>query len=264
LEINIHCFAEDIASNEVIKYQSENLMLPKVGNGKVELISVPSTALGKDIFAKIYIPFGYTKQAQYPVLYIFHGGGGNQDSWMPQLGLEIRADDLIHQKKIKPLIIVAPEMGPGYAGGAHEDFISKELIRYIDTHYSTDPNRKNRFIGGLSMGGFIALHHAFLHPDLFSKVGGHSPYLYTEEGLNDAVENPIITAKSGAKDLTSLKVYLDSGIADPYNLVAPNAELFRSLRGKGVMSENHPNPGGHDIAYWKGNIDNYLKFYAGI
>jgi hypothetical protein len=53
----------------------------------------------------------------------------------PQLGLDIRTDDLISQNKIEPLIIVAPETGPRYEGGGYEDFISSELIQYIDKVY---------------------------------------------------------------------------------------------------------------------------------
>lgn len=236
--------------------------MKKIGKGQVREISVQSQALGIAKQIKIYTPFGYNSQFKYPVLYLFHGGGGDQNTWMPNLGLDSRADQLIHEKKIKPLIIVAPQMGQGYIGGGNEEFVSKELIYYVDTNFSTEPTRENRFIGGISMGGFIALHHAFFHPELFCKVGGHSPYLYTEMGINDAVENPIITAKS--RDLTTLKVYLDAGIADPFNLVATNAELYRALFVRGVASENYPKPGGHDGDYWIGNIDSYLMFYAGI
>jgi enterochelin esterase-like enzyme len=232
----------------------------EVTKGQVSEVSVHSQALGMNKPVKIYTPYGYSATSKYPVLYLFHTGGGDQNTWMPKLGLETRADQLIRDKKIRPLIIVAPQMGEGYSGGGNEEFVSKELIHY-DTNCSTDPTRENRFIGGLSMGGFIALHHAFFRPDLFSKVGGHSPYLYTEIAVNDAVENPIVTAKT--RDLTALSVYLDAGIADPFNLVATNAELYRALFIRGVASENHPKPGGHDGAYWKGNLDDYLMFYVG-
>ena len=177
--------------------------MKEIFNGKIDLVSVASKALDTQKFVKIYTPYGYSKKSKYPVLYMFHGGGGDHHSWMPRLGLNLRLDQLIQERAINPLIIVAPQMGQGYAGGGNEEFLSSELIQYVDSNYSTEPSRECRYIGGISMGGFIALHLSFTHPELFSKVGGHSPYLYSEAGVNDAVENPLITAKS--MDLTYLK-----------------------------------------------------------
>src|SRR5262249_55360754 len=115
-------------------------------------------------------------------------------------GPECPADVLIKMQVIRPLIIVAPAMDRSYGAGGNEAFVFQELVDYVDSSYSTDPVRESRFIGGLSMGGFIALHNAFVHTDVFSRVGGHSAYLYTKPGLNDTIENPIVTATY--KDLT--------------------------------------------------------------
>ncbi|MBI1889807.1 MAG: esterase family protein [Burkholderiales bacterium] len=230
--------------------------------GKLESVSVPSAALGGSRAVNIYTPYGYNTQTKYPVLYIYHGGSGTQNSWMPTMGMQYRADQLIREGKIKPLIIVAPQMiQEGYGAGAEETFVYKDLVDYIDARYSTDARREGRYIGGLSMGGFIALRNAFAHNDVFSKVGGHSPYLYNTI-TNSSIENPITTA--GYKDLRNLKVYLDTGVSDRFNLVPTNETLYNLLQSKGVPSENHPGPGAHDVAYWSGNIDNYLKFYAGM
>jgi enterochelin esterase-like enzyme len=152
-------------------------------------------------------------------------------------------------------------MDDSYGAGGNEDFLCVDLIQYVDSHYSTNPTRENRFIGGLSMGGFIALHNAFFHTDLFSRVGGHSACLYTHPAVNDSVENSIVTARH--KDLTMLKVYLDTGTGDHFNLTACLSELYGILQSKGVPSEYHPSLGGHDAHYWAGNMEKYLMFYAG-
>lgn len=71
--------------------------------------------------------------------------------------------------------------GKRFMCGRYSDFIIDELIPYIDSRYATDAARGGRFIDGYSMGGFSALHNAFLNPSLFSKVGGHSPSLFVED-----------------------------------------------------------------------------------
>jgi S-formylglutathione hydrolase FrmB len=61
-------------------------------------------------------------------------------------------------------------MDDSYGDGGNKDFLCVNLIYYVDSHYSTNPTSEIRFFGGLSMGGFIALHNAFFHTDLFSKA----------------------------------------------------------------------------------------------
>jgi enterochelin esterase-like enzyme len=146
----------------------------------------------------IYLPKGYSEQNKYPVLYMFHGYSSSEDTWMPGLQLDVKASELIEAGKINPLIIVCPDMENSYGinssptysviGGSNrnnnlsqgmfEDYFIKELIPFIDANYSTDARRESRYTGGLSMGGFISIYLAFSHPDLFSKVGGHSPALF--------------------------------------------------------------------------------------
>lgn len=235
---------------------------PQVEAGTLTTVTVQSQALGTSREVKIYTPPGYDIRTKYPVLYIIHGLGSDINQWMPDLGMNRRADWLIANHEIEPLIIVAPQLDNSYGAGGNEAFVCNDLVEYIDTHYSSDPTRERRFIGGLSMGGFIALHNAFFHPDIFSKAGGHSAYLYTVAGLNNTVENPIVTAQN--RDLTMLKVYLDTGTSDQFNLTVCLSQLFDILQTNGVPSEYHPSGGGHNNLYWSSNMDNYLRFYAGI
>ncbi len=101
------------------------------------------------------------------------------------MGVNAMATALIAEGKIRPLMIVSPEIDngygintslttqsvSGYSRGMYEDYVMKDLIPYVDHHYSTIANKSGRYVGGLSMGGFAALHDSFLHPDVFSKVG---------------------------------------------------------------------------------------------
>lgn len=227
--------------------------------GQLEKITIASKALGRPMRVNVYLPKGYADGAGYPVLYIIHGMGGDPDSWMPNLRMNLTADFLINQERIEPLIIVAPQMDDSYGLGMYEEYLCVDLIQFVDSRYKTNPSREKRFIGGLSMGGFIALRSAFLHDDLFSKVGGHSAALFGYPGTTKDEDNPIFIAKS--KDLTNLKVYLDCGNLDP--LYSPTAELYDLLQSKGVASENHLYQGGHTGQYWMDHMAEYLLFYAG-
>ena len=228
----------------------------------------------------IYLPKGYSKKIHYPVLYLIHGYTDTEDAWMPNLNLKDAADRLVENGKIASLIIVMPQidnsfgintdkimnMSLKFSAGMYEDYLYKDLIPYIDKKYSTVKSKAGRYIGGLSMGGFAALHLAFCHPDMFSKVGGHSPAFADDPWLypNDEKRNerdPIKIASS--KDLGSLKVYLDCGDRDSFKFYVGCEQLFAVLQSRGISSEYHLNSGEHNAEYWKAHSDDYLVFYAG-
>lgn len=266
----------------------------KLEAGQITKVTLDSKALNKEMELNVYLPKGYGDHEKYPVLYMIHGYTGDEDTWMPGLKLDKKAEELIEANKIRPMIIVTPDIENSYgvntskqyrqlggqdrnfnmSEGLFEDYLIKDVIPFIDANYSTLASKEGRFIGGMSMGGFAALHLAFSYPDMFSKVGGHSPALfldYVPAYLNDLLypseskrreRDPIYIAQD--KDLSSLKVYLDCGDKDELKFYEGCDKLFEILQDKGVASEYHLNPGGHTGAYWEANEEQYLLFYAGI
>jgi enterochelin esterase-like enzyme len=242
--------------------------------------SISSAALGKNVNVNIYLPPEYSAKVAYPVLYMLHGYTDTEDKWIPNLGLQKRADELIRAGRIAPLIIVMPQIDnsfglntdkiknlpPNFSSGRYEDYLITELIPYIDKKCSTIRNGAGRYIGGLSMGGWAALHLAFSHTELFSKVGGHSPALINDNWLYPNFDarmqlDPVFVA--GEKDLKNLRVYLDCGDRDSFRFYEGCAQLYKALQASGVQSEYHANDGGHDDSYWASHVDDYLLFYAG-
>jgi S-formylglutathione hydrolase FrmB len=115
-------------------------------------------------------------------------------------------------------------------------------------------------IGGISMGGYGALHLASLRPNEFCAVGGHSAAVWTSGGASapgafddaaDYTHNDVFTA---AAKLHGLPVWLDNGDHDPF--LAADAQLARTLH-----VTQHVWPGGHNSAYWNEHIAQYLRFY---
>jgi len=129
------------------------------------------------------------------------------------------------------------------------------------------PDARRRFhtkgkvgIGGISMGGYGALHIASLRPNAFCAVGGHSAALWRRAGAtapgafdnaDDYRRNSVFT-KIGK--LKKLNVWLDVGDQDSFR--DADAELARKL-----SVHLHVFPGGHDSAYWNGHMAIYLAFY---
>jgi enterochelin esterase-like enzyme len=143
----------------------------------------------------VYTPPGYdtNREARYPVLYLQHGGGEDERGWPNQGRVGFILDNLIAERKAKPMLVV---MEQGYARrpdeaaatparpgaprdfsrmfGAFEDVMVKDLIPMIDATYRTIPDRENRAMAGLSMGGMQTFQITLKHLDLFSYIGGFS------------------------------------------------------------------------------------------
>lgn len=253
---------------------------PTAEASAIRNVTFRSDALKKDMRFNIYLPKGYSDKQKYPVLYLIHGLGSTETMWFPDLGMEKTADKLIDEGKIKSLIMVAPQIDNSYGynsfSARYGDYLTEDLIGYVDSHFSTDARRESRYIGGLSMGGWAALHNAFTHPELFGKVGGHSPALWMDDwsiGGSDLrfmlypddevrkLRDPLKLAET--EDLSGLSVYLDCGAQDENKFYEGTAALFRKLRDRKVKVEYHPFTGKHSDAYWREHEADYLLFYDG-
>lgn len=164
----------------------------KVSHGTVSKVWYHSDALDLDRRLTVYTPAGYeTSGKRYPVFYLLHGMGGDENAWS-ELGRTAQImDNLIAQGKAKPMIVVmtngnaALEAAPGESSlgftapsmnlpktmeGSFEAAFP-EVVKFIDKTYRTQANKKGRAIAGLSMGGFHSMHISKQYPDMFNYVG---------------------------------------------------------------------------------------------
>lgn len=265
-----------------------------MNESKVEKVNIYSNVLGKEMSMLVYLPEDYNYLDFLPVLYFLHGRSGNENI-MLEMDIKTKADQMIKNREIRPMIIVCPriENSRGINSslickdvtvtensnngtinlGMYEDYFIKEVVALTDRTFNTIKDRKGRYIGGISAGGYAALHNALRHQQMFSKVGGHMPAL--ELKLEDEDKSyyrdmdvwekydPICIAKNNNIS-PNIEVYLDAGDKDEGRFYEGCGALYKILKEKGVKAQNHIFSGNHSAEYIKSNIEKYLKFYGGL
>jgi enterochelin esterase-like enzyme len=238
-----------------------------VAHGKVEAFTYDSVVTGARRSANVYLPPGYEKGRRYPVLYLLHGIGGNQEEWRWYVrGMEV-LDNLAAGGKVVPMIVVmpngraladdrsppedkvfTPENAAGFA--RFERDLLESLIPAVDAAYPTLKDAAHRAIGGLSMGGGQSLNFGLKHPEAFNWVAGFSPAPNTEA--------PALLAKEAAQARGQLKLlYLSCGNRD--GLINVSQGVHRQLREQGVGHVWNVDGYGHDRDSWAENLYHYAQ-----
>lgn len=201
---------------------------------------------------QVYLPPCYDSDtgARYPVVYLLHGAGHDDAYWL-DVGVVGATDDAIEQGKIAPMILVMPDggaaFGPGKGGVTFSSFLTDELIPRVDASFRTIAARNGRAVGGISMGGGVALKTAAAAPELFTAVGGHSA----------VVNDP--SALASALKMGNERVWLDVGNGD--SLRNGSVELEKQLRALGGDVRLETPEGTHVESYWQSHLSEYLNFY---
>jgi len=146
----------------------------------------------------IYLPPSYENEPSryYPVVYLLHGFTGDHNYYTTRFGNILNNMKFwVEQGKVKELIIVMPNSYNKFRGsfytnsssaGNWADYIEKDLVEYIDSHYRTLPYRASRAVVGHSMGGYGAIKLGMLFPDTFGCMGGLAgAYMIEELELQD-------------------------------------------------------------------------------
>src|SRR5579884_732015 len=134
----------------------------------------------------IVLPAAYAQESQhrFPVLYFLHGFADSTPHHDAAEFMRASLDRAIAAAAAQPFIIVLPNglnkyLGAFYANSATtgnwDDYITRDVVQYVDTHYRTVADPAHRVIAGHSMGGYGALTLAFRHPDVFGSVYAMSP-----------------------------------------------------------------------------------------
>lgn len=156
--------------------------LKDVPHGDVRIKKYYSKVTNSWREAYIYTPPGYDNATEkYPAVYLLHGGGEDQRGWATQGKTDLILDNLIAEKKAKPMVIVMMDGnfqgGGGPAGfgiqqlNQFENELKNALIPFVEANFKVSNEAKNRALAGLSMGGLQTLHAGVRNSDLFNYLG---------------------------------------------------------------------------------------------
>jgi enterochelin esterase-like enzyme len=141
----------------------------------------------------VWLPPGYDHggRKRYPVLYDlvgFTGSGLAHANWKP-FGDNVpeRAARLIHEKKMGPAIIVFPDCFTALGGnqyvnssaiGYYADYLTREIIPFVDGEFRTLEGREHRGCFGKSSGGYGAMIHGMKYTKYWGAIANHSGDAY--------------------------------------------------------------------------------------
>ncbi len=208
----------------------------------------------------VYTPPGYDPKAKkpYPTLYLIHGFTDAADGWLSAGRANFIFDALIHNGKMKPMVVVMP-LGYGdmaLLSNAHgyfddhgrqlaEQALLTEVLPQVESAYRVDKKREARAVAGLSMGGLEALELGLGHPELFSSIGAFS------SSLNPDIVVHLPTPVPKRANLKLL--WMACGDKDR-DFHVPNQEAVARLKQAGLPVTPIETPGTHSWHVWRDNL----------
>ena len=237
-----------------------------VPHGEVHTVWYHSHSVGTERRMHIYTPPGYgTGTEKYPVLYLLHGGGDDDEAWTAVGRLNFILDNLIAQGKAKPMIVVMPNgfvrghdgelpplaarLIPAKNAPPLEMDLLGDIIPRVEKNYRVAAGSQNRALAGLAVGGSQTLWIAALHPDKFGYVGVFSSGLDKERDPDFETRNAEFL-KNPAKVNAEIKhFWIVYGAVD----INPKAEkdLSAELTKYAIHNELKESPGGHTWINWR-------------
>jgi enterochelin esterase-like enzyme len=234
-----------------------------IAHGKLEMVEYDSKSVGNKRKALVYTPPGYSADNQYPVLYLLHGIGGDEEEWHRGGHPEIILDNLIVDKKAVPMIVVMPNgraqpddrpgpnaMATAPAFAKFDQDLLQDLIPYVQSKYSVKADRESRSLAGLSMGGGQSLNFGLGNLDTFAWIGGLSSAPNTKRP-EELVPDP-------EKAIKKLKLlYISAGNKD--GLIRISQGMHAYLNEKQVPHIWHVDENAHDFKHWKGSLYHFSQ-----
>lgn len=248
--------------------------------GSTRLVRFWSAALHQDRAYLVYTPAGYAPEAargrRFPVLYLLHAPPGRPDGYFLAGAIGVRADVLIAEHRIPPLIMAVPygksrlfrndtEWANGRAG-RFMDYVL-DVVHDVDRRFATIADRRGRAIAGLSEGGYGALNVALHHLGAFSIAESWSGYFVQTPTFAFTGASPaVLRANSPMDEIAALgprirrlgfRAWVYQGLSDS----EPRSQLrlfSRRLAAAGAAVRYGFFPGGHDWGLWRAQAPRML------
>jgi len=213
----------------------------------------------------VYTPAGYDERTneKYPVLYILHGGGEDERGWATQGKTDLILDNLIADKKAKPMLVVMPDGNPVLPGFGEDNLklfeaeLKQSIIPFVEKSFSVDTGSKNRALAGLSMGGIQTLYAGVNNTQLFAYLGVFSSG-WIQPMQSDLANRQYEFMKNNVNTINSNLKQLWIAMGGKEDIAYKNCQMmlakFEELKIKYTYSEY---PGGHTWPVWRNNLYNF-------
>ncbi|MBQ9711590.1 MAG: esterase [Bacteroidales bacterium] len=233
--------------------------------GTVRYMWYDSALLGSNRRMVVYTPYGYetSPKEKYPVLYLLHGGGGDEEAWTSMGRAAQILDNLIEKGLAKPMIVVMPNGNPGQQAAATLNLPTKqvqmqdayvkslvtEIIPFIEKNFRAIPKKESRAIAGLSMGGGHTLSASGLYPGTFGYICPLSIGSQPSEELNNRLQG----IKKAGYNLYWF------GVGNTDFLYQSALSLDKALTDNGLEHTFFVTDGGHTWANWRNYLDTFSR-----
>ena len=236
-----------------------------IPHGTLQPFDYDSAVTGTRRRANIYLPPGYSTERRYPVLYLLHGIGGDENEWIRFASPHVILDNLIADGKAEPMIVVIPNGRAIADDRASGDMFSREkvagfaaferdlldhLIPAVEAAYSTFPDAGHRAIAGLSMGGGQTLNFGLGHPDTFAWIGAFS------SAPNTRQPEQLLPDPAAARERIQL-LYISCGNKD--GLINSSHRTRAHLKKHEVPHLWNVDDFGHDPDHWGSNLYHFVQ-----
>jgi enterochelin esterase-like enzyme len=219
----------------------------------------------------IYTPPGYDANTndKYPVLYILHGGGEDERGWATQGKTDLILDNLIADKKAKPMLVVMPDANIS-AGGFSGDAIENSLLRFeremkqviipfVEKNYRTLNDANSRALAGLSLGGLHTLYTGFNNTDMFSSLGVFSSG-WILPMLDKTANTQYSFIKSNESTINKNLKSLWIAMGGKEDIAYKNCQIMMAKFDEmGIKYTYSEYPGGHTWPVWRNNLYNFAQ-----
>ena len=238
-----------------------------VPHGALADVWYHSTSLDLPRRMHVYTPPGYDRAGttRYPVLYLLHGAGDDDQSWTMVGRANFIVDNLIASGKAKPMIVVMPAGHTPRPGGLFsqnpdtdpfiDDFL-KDVVPFVERNYRVPPDRANRAIAGLSMGGWHTLRIGLPNLDKFSQLGVFSSGLFGQKGVEN-FEQANQSMLDDARTNQRLKLFWIATGREDFVMPTTRATLALFDKHK-IRYQYKETDGGHTWPNWRAYLNEFV------
>lgn len=236
--------------------------------GEVHNIKYYSPILGRWRAMNVYVPAAAIEnpESKYPVLYLRHGGGDSEDSWVKDGKAAVILDNLIAGGDAIPMYVVMTNglIDGSWAGGSTPEGITvleRELmdcvIPFIEKRYNVFPDKKHRAIAGLSMGGGQAYVIGLRNLEKFCAIGEFSAGILSDDKFDYDRYIPGILDNPEKINQEIELLWISCGIKD--TRYQGHLNFVKELDGHGIKYEFYSGPWGHEWQFWRLQLHDFAK-----